>query len=230
MNPADRRQLRLLVFDWDGTLMDSTASIVRAARAAIRDLGLPERSPDAIRDIIGLGLKESWTALFPELDARSYLPFVDRYREHFVLRERDRSALYPGVEHTLGCLRASGWSLAVATGKSRAGLDHDLQRTGLSETFDASRTADETRSKPDPQMLCELLDELDIRPQATLMIGDTEYDLQMAHAAGVASLGITWGAHSEDRLRTLASAACLNSVGRLPDWLEQVDAELAQGR
>jgi len=228
LNRGLRRQWKVLVFDWDGTLMDSTAAIVRAAQAAILELGLPERSPDAIRNIIGLGLRESWSALFPEQGITEYLPFVERYREHFVERERMGSSLYPGVAETLRDLKARGWSLAVATGKSRTGLDYDLQRTGLGAVFDATRTADETRSKPDPRMLRELMAVLSAAPDTMLMVGDTEYDLQMAQAAGVVSLGITWGAHSEERLRRFAPAACLAGVDQIPQWLEQLEAELAQ--
>ena len=228
MNRGLKQRWQVLVFDWDGTLMDSTAAIVRAAQAAIRELGLPERSPDSIRDIIGLGLRESWTALFPEQGSTEYSSFVESYREHFVRRERVSSSLYPGVADTLSELRTRGWRMAVATGKSRAGLDYDLQKTGLGGVFDATRTADETRSKPDPQMLRELMAALGSAPDATLMIGDTEYDLQMAQAAGVASLAITWGAHSEERLSRLATAACLADVGQIPQWLEQFEADLAQ--
>lgn len=219
----------LLVFDWDGTLMDSTMAIVRAAQGAIADLGLPARSDDDIREIIGLGLRESWETLFPELGADAYEDFVDSYRDHFLLRERARSRLYPGVREVLVVLRERGWRLAVATGKSRRGLDHDLEVTGLGELFHATRTADETRSKPHPEMLLNLMAHLGFGPEQTLMVGDTEFDLRMARAAGATAVAVTWGAHPESRLRAHGPAACLPDVGQIPAWLEQIEAELAEG-
>lgn len=209
--------------------MDSTAAIVRAAQAAIADLGLPTRSDESICSIIGLGLQESWQALFPDLETGSYDRFVDSYRDHFVQRERASSRLYPGVIEALRMLSDRGCLLAVATGKSRRGLDFDLEHTGLSHVFDATRTADETRSKPDPEMLCSLMSELGFDPGQTLMIGDTEFDLLMARAAGASALAVTWGAHPAARLRAHGPIGCLDSVEEIPFWLEQIEAEPAQG-
>ena len=223
------RRWPLLVFDWDGTLMDSTGAIVRAAQAAIADLGLPSRSDESICSIIGLGLQESWQALFPDLETDAYEHFVASYRDHFVQRERASSRLYPGVTGVLRMLSERGCHLAVATGKSRRGLDHDLEHTELGHFFDATRTADETRSKPHPEMLYSLMSELGFAPGQTLMIGDTEFDLLMARAAGASALAVTWGAHPTARLRAHDPAGCLDSVEQIPLWLEQIEAELAQG-
>jgi phosphoglycolate phosphatase len=219
----------LLVFDWDGTLMDSTPAIVRAAQAAIHDLGLPRRSDEEIREIIGLGLRESWQALFPELEADAYHGFVSSYRGHFLDRERASSRLYPGVREVLLVLRERGCRLAVATGKSRLGLDHDMAVTGLGDLFEATRTADETRSKPHPEMLFSLMADLGFGPEQTLMVGDTEFDLQMARSAGTAALALTWGAHPEARLRASSPAGCLHHVEQIPGWLDELEAEFAQG-
>jgi len=217
----------LVVFDWDGTLMDSTGAIVRAAQAAIADLSLPARPDRSIREIIGLGLEDSWSALFPELDMDDYRAFVDSYRDHFVQRERYRSRLYPGVGDVLEQLRSRGHRLAVATGKSRHGLDHDLGVTGLARWFHCSRTADESRSKPHPDMLLHIMGELAIEPSATLMIGDTDYDLQMAQAAGAGSVAVAWGAHDRQRLSGQRPLACLDTLLDLPGWLEDFEADLA---
>lgn len=221
------RRWRLVVFDWDGTLMDSTGAIVRAAQAAIAELSLPARSDRSIREIIGLGLQESWSTLFPELDMGHYRAFVESYREHFMERERHSSELYPGVGEVVETLRARDYQLAVATGKSRRGLDHDLAVTGLGAWFDLSRTADESRSKPHPEMLLHIMERLAIAPAATLMVGDTDYDLQMAHAAGAGSVAVAWGAHDRQRLDRQRPLTCLESLLALPAWLEDFEAELS---
>jgi phosphoglycolate phosphatase len=146
------RTWELVVFDWDGTVMDSTGAIVRAALLAIADLGLAERPPGAIREIIGLGLRESWDSLFPEAGHGDFRDFVAAYRRHFFDRERDSIEPYPGARDVIEALNAQGRLLAVATGKSRRGLDHDFAQSGLGRLFHDSVTADEARSKPHPEM------------------------------------------------------------------------------
>lgn len=211
---------RLVVFDWDGTVMDSTGQIVQAALRAIDELGLPVRTPEAVKDIIGLGLKESWQQLFPELAGEEHFrAFVEAYRDHFFSPELYVSRPYEGAERTLEILERRGHLLAVATGKSRRGLDRDFERTGLGRLFRGSKTADETRSKPYPDMLLELMEALGATPQETVMVGDTEWDLEMARRAGVAAVGVTWGAHPEDRLRRLSPLACIAGIDELEDWL-----------
>jgi phosphoglycolate phosphatase len=181
------RRFDMLVFDWDGTLMDSTAVIAGSLQAACADLGLPVPSEERARHIIGLGLHDAMRHVLPDVPPMFYPQVVERYRVHFISRE-EKAPLFAGVEETLKTLRAAGHSLAVATGKSRRGLDRVLERTGLKSLFDATRCGEEAASKPAPEMLFELQAELGIDKTATLMIGDTTHDLQMAQNAGVAGL------------------------------------------
>ncbi|AFL74139.1 HAD-IA family hydrolase [Thiocystis violascens] len=209
----------LIVFDWDGTLMDSEARIVACLQTAFTDLGLPEPSREAARDIIGLGLEEAMMQLWPTADATLRGALVVQYRRHFLITNQTPSVLFPGARETLDWIVAQGYRLAVATGKSRRGLDQSMAETGLEGFFHATRCADETFSKPNPQMLFELMDELGARPAATLMIGDTEYDMQMARNAGAEALAVSFGVHASERLLAHSPLACLDSLGAIPDWL-----------
>jgi phosphoglycolate phosphatase len=225
--------VRLVVFDWDGTLMDSTGQIVAAASGAIAQLGLPARPPDAIRDIIGLGLREAWHRLFPELalEGDQFDPFIEAYRDHFFAPGL-QSRLFERAEEVVAELSARGFLLGVATGKSRIGLDRDLAATGLGRFMAGSRTADETRSKPHPDMLLDLMAALEVAPAATLMVGDTEWDLEMARRAGVGSVGVSYGAHTLERLQGFAPLACIDAIDALLAVLEDLEgrqAEAAQG-
>jgi phosphoglycolate phosphatase len=208
----------LIVFDWDGTLIDSTACIVGAVQAACRDLGLPEPSYAHASQVIGLGLADALRHSAPDLDAARLELMIDRYKYHYLARDRELS-LFDGVYELIGELRSRGALLAVATGKSRAGLNRALQASGLVDFFAASRCADECFSKPHPQMLEELLEELDVAPERALMIGDTTHDLQMARNAGVDGVAVTYGAHSVEQLAGLNPLACLRSVGELAAWV-----------
>ena len=210
----------LIVFDWDGTLMDSEARIVACLQAAFTDLGLPEPTREAARDIIGLGLEEAMGRLYPSADVGLRASLVARYRHHFLVTNETPSVLFPGARETLEWMTGRGFRLAVATGKSRVGLNKSLVETGLKSLFHATRCADETFSKPNPQMLFELMDELGARPEETLMIGDTEYDLQMARNAGARALAIGHGVHAPDRLLALGPLACLDSLTAIPGWLD----------
>lgn len=214
------RTVRLIVFDWDGTLMDSETQIVHAIQGAIADLQLDERSHEACREIIGLGLQEAVDALYPGRDADFRESFVQRYR-HYWFSDAHASELFPGARETLELLKEAGFALAVATGKGRAGLDRALRQTGLTELFAASRCSDETHSKPHPRMLNELLGELRVSPQQALMVGDTEYDLAMANRAGVDSLAVSYGVHARERLLQHRPLACLDSISELVDWLAE---------
>lgn len=209
----------LIVFDWDGTLMDSEARIVTCIQAAFRDLGLPEPVREVARDVIGLGLDEAMERLLPTGDAGLRADVVLQYRRHFLGGDQSPSELFPGARETLDWMTGQGYRLAVATGKSRAGLSKALDETGLHGVFHATRTADETFSKPHPQMLLELMDELGARADETLMIGDTEYDLQMANNAGVRSLAVCYGVHEPGRLLACEPLACLDSLWAIRDWL-----------
>jgi phosphoglycolate phosphatase len=209
---------RLVVFDWDGTLMDSTAGIAESIRQAARDLALPVPAREVASHVIGLGLRDSLRYAVPSLPEHRYAEFVDAYRRHF-LREQERMELFPGVRELLEELRAGGRLLAVATGKSRRGLDHALGATGLARYFAASRCADETTPKPDPAMLLELLDELEAAPAGAVMVGDTSHDLEMARGAGVDAVAVSYGAHAGEALRSLSPRACVESVAELRAWL-----------
>ena len=214
------RSYDLIVFDWDGTLMDSTALIVRAIQAASADLGLRVPTREQASYVIGMGLAEALHAAVPELDPADYPRLVERYRIHYLSGDQDL-VLFDGVETLLRDLRAQGRTLAVATGKSRAGLDRALGASGLGEYFHSTRTADETFSKPNPTMLLELMDELVTEPARTVMVGDTTHDLLMAQNAGTASIGVSFGAHPVEDLASLSPRAVLHSIPELAEWLTQ---------
>ncbi len=215
-----QRRFGLLVFDWDGTLMDSAPAIVASIQESCRDLGLPVPACERAAHVIGLGLKDALSYAVPELPVSDYGKLAERYRYHFLARDPDIE-LFPGTREMLSELKQHGYLLAVATGKSRVGLERTLQATGLKPYFDASRCADETRSKPHPAMLEELMMELVIAPQATLMIGDTAHDLQMAANAGVPALAVSYGAHPRESLSAFDPIACIDTPQELALWLKK---------
>lgn len=212
---------KFLVFDWDGTLADSAARIVQCFHAAIADAGAPERTADECRATIGLSLAEAARRLFPGEDPDFVERFVEAYRDHWLAPEAPKACLFAGARPTLEALRSRGFTLAVATGKSRVGLDRELDECGLRHLFAATRCADETRSKPHPRMLLELLDEARTGPDEALMIGDTTFDLLMARAAGVSSLAATYGAHPVEQLMPHRPLGTLASIDGLLDWLDR---------
>ncbi len=214
------KRFELLVFDWDGTLMDSAAVIVSSIQSACRDLGLPVPDRAAASHIIGLGLNEAMQALLPDLAPSEYGRLVDRYRFHYLGRDEE-IPLFAGVAESLMGLAEAGFVLAVATGKSRKGLDRALGYTGLAEMFHATRCADECFSKPHPQMLLELMDELGVGAGQTLMIGDTTHDLLMAKNAKVAGVGVGYGAHPQENLEALSPLACFSDYAALHGWLAE---------
>jgi phosphoglycolate phosphatase len=212
--------IKLLVFDWDGTLMDSEAQIVACMQSAIADLALEPRSRDEVKNIIGLGLHEAVGSLYPLEDAALVGVIADRYRDHWLSGDR-QSQLFPGVEETLKLLKDEGFHLAVATGKGRRGLDKVLRETGLLEMFDATRCSDETRSKPHPLMLEQIMAELRMAPAETVMIGDTEYDMEMARNAQAYPIAVSYGVHDWSRLQRHAPLTCLDRITELSDWLAE---------
>jgi len=212
------KQFDLLIFDWDGTLMDSAGVIVDSIQRACEDIGLATPSDRASRQIIGLGLIQALQTLLPDLPADDYPRLVERYRHHYLGRDADLP-LFAGVASGIRDLHAGGFTLAVATGKSRIGLERALEASGLGTWFAATRCADQTHSKPHPAMVLELIDELDADPARTLVIGDTSHDLLMASNAGVASLGVTYGAHEADDLHPHAPLALLDSFAEVYAWL-----------
>lgn len=215
-----QKRFELIVFDWDGTLMDSAATIVASIQAASRDIGVEVPSDAAARHIIGLGLNEAIAALFPQLLQADYARLAERYRHHFLSQDAE-IPLFAGADEAVRELHAAGFLLAVATGKGRRGLDRALDHTGLRPFFHATRCADESFSKPHPQMLLELMEHLGATPDKTLMIGDTSHDLQMAVNAGVPSLGAAYGAHPVAGLLEFAPLACSGTFGELHQWLRE---------
>jgi phosphoglycolate phosphatase len=215
-----RKQFDLIVFDWDGTLMDSTGTIVRCIQASARDLGLPVPDQRAASYVIGLGLQDAMEAVLPDLDPKYYPRMVERYRYHYLSQDQEL-VLFDGVQEMLADLAQQGYFLAVATGKSRVGLNRALDTTKLLSAFDATRCADETFSKPHPAMLHELTRELGQDLKRTVMIGDTTHDLQMAINAGAGAIAVHYGAHTVQELQALAPLYAADSVAELHAWLNE---------
>jgi phosphoglycolate phosphatase len=213
-----KRRYELIVFDWDGTLMDSAAMIADSVQAAARDLGLEPPSDERARYIIGMGLVEALRHALPDLPEDHYGDLVERYRHHYLSRDHHLT-LFPGAEALVRQLADAGHRLGVATGKSRRGLDRALAHSGLGPFFGATRCADECHSKPHPQMLEELMDEFTVLPEATLMIGDTTHDLLMARNAGVDAVAVSYGAHRRDVLEAATPLYCADSIDGLAAWL-----------
>jgi len=214
------RRFDLIAFDWDGTLFDSTRLITRSIQAAVRDVGGREPSDAQASYVIGMGLMQALAHAAPDVPREHYERLAERYRHHYLACQHEIS-LFDGVLPLLADLRARQHWLAVATGKSRCGLDEVLRSVELQRVFDGSRTADETASKPSPQMLFELMREFGVEPGRTLMIGDTTHDLQMALNAGCASLAVSYGAHDPAGFDELQPLHVAHSVRELHDWLLQ---------
>ena len=212
------RRFDLIAFDWDGTLFDSTAIIVRCIQAAVRDVGGTVPTDKEAAYVIGMGLMQALAHAAPDVPPEKYTELGNRYRFHYIQHQDDLS-LFDGVLPLLNDLRERGHLLAVATGKSRRGLDEALHSVDLRGVFDGSRTADQTAGKPHPLMLQELMAEFDVAPARLLMIGDTTHDLQMAVNAGCASVGVSYGAHEPDAFHALKPLAVVHSVRELHDWL-----------
>ncbi len=221
-NPT--RRFNCITFDWDGTLFDSTALIVRCIQDAVREVGGTVPTDLQASYVIGLGLMQALAHAAPDVPKEKYPALGEAYKRQWVLHADDVS-FFPGTMPMLLALQARGHQLAVATGKSRRGLDDVLQREldgiQLEALFDASRTADQTAGKPDPQMLHELMAELNVKPQQMLMIGDTTHDLQLAQNAGVASVGVSFGAHAHEAFAAYQPLFVAHSMSELHDWLLQ---------
>ena len=205
------------MFDWDGTLMDSEAQIVACLHAAIADLELEPMDDNTVKNVIGLGLREAIDTLVPGRDDRFHQAFVDAYRTHWF--QSESSVLFAGAREVLDIIRQNEFLLGVATGKARRGLDRVLNDTGLTSCFHATRCADEAPSKPHPQMLLDLMEALEVLPEETIMVGDTEYDMEMATNAGVAKIAVRSGVHSGERLNRHAPLVCLDRIADMPDWM-----------
>ena len=212
------RRFDLIAFDWDGTLFDSTALIVRCIQAACREIGLAVPSDEQAAYVIGLGLHDALRHAAPGLAPERYPELGLAYRRHYVARQ-DELTLFPGTLAMLRELKARNHWLAVATGKSRRGLDEALAHAHLARLFDGSRTADETASKPNPLMLQELMREFGVDGARTLMIGDTTHDLQLAANAGAAAIGVSYGAHEHEAFEDFETRFVAHSTAELHRWL-----------
>jgi phosphoglycolate phosphatase len=207
----------LIVFDWDGTVMDSTAVIAGSIQAACRDLGLNIPDDETARHVIGLGLDQALRYAVPDMPEAMRPDLVERYRYHFLARDQ-AIPLFDGARETIAELHDAGYRLGVATGKSRAGLNRAMESSGMKSYFHAVRTADQTLSKPDPAMLLELMDELAVNAERTLMVGDTTHDVQMAQNAKVDVVAVGYGAHTPEQLQELNPLALISNFSELRSW------------
>ena len=212
-------QAKLIVFDWDGTLMDSAAHIVTCLQMALADLELPQKSDDEIKNIIGLGLREALGVLCPQANDQELTALTERYRQHFFDQQHEPCELFPGARELIEELHGQDYFLAVATGKGRNGLDKVLNETGMGAFFPVTRCADESHSKPHPQMLLDIIDWYGVEAHETIMIGDTEYDLEMANNAAAHSVAVTYGVHEKQRLLDCKPLTCLDNINDLHQWL-----------
>jgi phosphoglycolate phosphatase len=212
------KQFDLIVWDWDGTLANSTGMITNAILKAAEQVGLPEISAQEASNIIGLGLREAIVILYGDIPAQQAQALATQYSTNYYAGESE-IPLFLGAADTIKALRLKGFKLAVATGKGRRGLNLALDHCGLTKQFHATRTVDECFSKPHPQMLDELMDHLVVLPERTLMIGDTSYDLHMAQNAGVSSIGVTYGAQTPDQWQHLNPIQQFNDFSSLSSWL-----------
>ena len=213
---------KVIIFDWDGTLMDSAARIVDCLRAACLHYQFADQHDDAYKNIIGLGLREALRGLHPNIADEQIEQLAQHYRQQYLFSNTTPSQLFNGVPQMLEALEQAGYWLAIATGKGREGLDQVLQQTGLQQRFHVTRCASETRSKPHPQMLQEILDQLSVVASDALMIGDTEYDMEMAQAIGMPSLAVSYGVHQIDRLKKYQPLACVDNIAQLQNFLLNV--------
>ncbi len=212
----------IVIFDWDGTLCDSVDGIVTAMQAAAAELSVAPPSEAAVQNIVGLGLPQAVARLFPAAEESQCSALAEAYSRHYIAATAGSVRLFPGAPDVLETLRGQAWELAVATGKSRRGLDRVLEGLAMSDYFEATRCADETRSKPDPLMLTEILAERGKSAAEAVMIGDSEYDLEMAARAGIASIGVSFGVHSPERLVRHAPLAIVDKLTELPALLAQI--------
>lgn len=212
------KRYKAVIFDWDGTVMDSTASIVAAIQAACVDLQLPVPSVEDASWVIGLSLDQALQRCAPSLSDEHIPYFIERYRHHFFLYDQ-QLVLFDGILPLFDHLKSQEIRLGVATGKSRHGLDRVLQAHQLADRFDCTRCADESKGKPHPAMLFDIMERLDLEPEHVLMVGDTTHDVQMATSAGVDSMAVTYGAHSKRTLLMSEPTVMVSSVREMHDWL-----------
>ena len=212
-------EAKLIVFDWDGTLMDSAAHIVACLQNVITELRLEPKTDNELKNIIGLGLREAFVALYPQSDDKELTSLTHHYREHFFDKNATPCELFGGARELVEELEEKNYFLAVITGKGRNGLDKVLNETGMGKHFPVTRCADESHSKPHPQMMLDVIDYYGVNASQAIMIGDSEYDLQMANNANARSVAVTYGVHEKQRLLDCKPITCLDSVNELHNWL-----------
>jgi phosphoglycolate phosphatase len=212
----------VVIFDWDGTLVDSQALIVKHMQAAFSQLDLDPPSAHSIRQIIGLSIDTAILQLYPAANNALINQITDIYRSEYYATYDPEFQLFDGTVEMLGSLRKQSIYLAVATGKSRRGLDHDLDQFSISDYFSMTRCADETRSKPNPLMLEEILTDLDMPIDRAIMVGDTSYDLEMANAIEMASIAVTWGMHSREQLSACNPTFMIDSIEQLKPLVSDI--------
>ena len=207
----------LLIFDWDGTLIDSSEKIITSMHRAAESSGLPFLGDDKVKSIIGLGLPEAIHTLYPDADAALREHFREQYAQHYLEADRIPCEFFPGVMDTLEHFKTQGYQLAVATGKARRGLNRILTNMQLLDFFHASRCSDETRSKPHPQMLLELLEQFSRHPQEALMVGDTTFDMEMAFRANIPRVAVSYGVHDVEELEKFSPKAVIHHFEELKE-------------
>lgn len=215
-----KKAFELIVFDWDGTLMDSHQRILDCLKAAANDCDATLLTDFEFSNVIGLGLKKATETLYPDFSQQQVAAYSDRFRSHYLIENNTHSPLFNGAREILQTLKDKGYWMAVATGKGRQGLDLVLNESGLGSFFLTTRSASETFSKPHPQMLEEIMYELAIEPEQTLMIGDTEYDMELAKNARTHSLAVSYGVHSLERLLKYSPLGYIDQIQELPEWLD----------
>ncbi|MCK5901901.1 MAG: HAD-IA family hydrolase [Cocleimonas sp.] len=220
-----KKKYQLIIFDWDGTLMDSTVRITRCMQLALEAMEAPPRTEQAIINIIGLSLEEAIDTLYPDHSSTFIQKTAHVYREFYLFKDKTPSPLFSGVIDMLDELRAEGYDLAIATGKSRRGLDQDLRSSGLQDYFPITRCGDEAHSKPNPQMLEEILTDYNGDRTTSLMVGDSEYDLQMAKNARVKSLAVSYGVHPITRLLRLTPVAIVDNAREISTQIRILNGE-----
>ena len=212
-------EAKLIVFDWDGTLMDSAAHIVSCLQNAITELSLEPKTEDELKNIIGLGLREAFYALYPQAGDEELTLLTERYREHFFDQTVAPCELFDGARDLIKELEEKNYFLAVITGKGRNGLDKVLKETGMGKHFPITRCADESHSKPHPQMMLDVINYYGVNANEAIMVGDSEYDLLMASNAKAHSIAVTYGVHEKQRLLDCKPITSVDSVNDLHQWL-----------
>jgi phosphoglycolate phosphatase len=221
LNSSTTAPIQVAIFDWDGTVVDSVEHITDCLHFASTHIGLPTLAREQYRNIIGLGLVEALRSLYPQITTEQMQAMRSAYSQHFMATSASHQRAFQGIPELLATLKAAGVYCAVATGKSRKGLNLALESSGLAAHFDLTRCADETRSKPHPAMLQEILQELDLPAQAAVMVGDTSYDMEMAQRINMPAIGVKWGVHPPETLATFSPAAIVDTSDELAQALQK---------